>query len=287
MRTQEELKTSAPLKALVLTFSQTGHTGIYGKLIAKTLESHGIQVTASDYRNLKKDEVSACDLLIVGTPINYMEVPTAFASWLESIPRIGGTPTAAFVSYGGPGSNVHNVQCMLMDILAQKGGVPIAMSAFGNMSTFAPTWSTGNEKRTLKYQHLPDEKTFQQVRDFTNSMISKIKAKRRLEYSREFEFSGIFGGGISIWGTKILISKHHINHEECIECMTCEESCPVGAVDQKSGKVNTEKCVACFGCVNNCPTGAMKMKYLSSDIIGFRRFIESKGVEIRQPKELA
>ena len=42
-----EMKTGTPKKAAVVWYSQTGNTGRYGRLIAKTWEKLGLRVTAS------------------------------------------------------------------------------------------------------------------------------------------------------------------------------------------------------------------------------------------------
>jgi len=281
------IKSLAPVRALVLYFSQTGHTGIYGELVAATLAKRGIQVQALDYRKVEKVNPVDFDLLIVGTPINYMEVPTAFNKWLAHLPQMNGTPAAAFVSFGGKGSNVNNTLCMLLDSLAAKGCVPVAQAAFCNMSTYAPTWSLGNEARTLAYRHLPNEETFSQVRSFAAAALENTRAGRKLSYKREFEFSGLFKGGVSIWASKALTSNHHIDKSICIDCMQCVESCPVGAVNQKAGSINTDKCVACLGCVNNCPVGAMNMSYMSKKLLGFKRFCEGHNIVIMHPQDKA
>ncbi len=277
------VKTFTPARALVLYFSQTGHTAIYGELVSDTLAERGIIVKACDYRKADEIKPEEFDLLVVGTPVNYMEVPLVFDKWLARLPQMNGTPAAAFVSFGGKGSNVNNTLCMLLDRLAGKGCVPVAQAAFGNMSTYAPTWSLGNEERTLAYRHLPDEETFSSVRAFATAALENTRAGRRLSYKREFDISGLFKGGVSIWASKALTSGHHIDKSTCIECLQCVESCPTGAVNQKTGEVNGEKCVLCLGCVNNCPVGAMKMSYLNKNLIGFKRFCEAHNITIKRP----
>lgn len=55
-----------------------------------------------------------------------------------------------------------------------------------------------------------------------------------------------------------------VDQETCVECLVCEESCPVEAIKLKDGKIvlDKEKCILCDVCSNNCPVGALELKRL-------------------------
>ena len=46
--------------------------------------------------------------------------------------------------------------------------------------------------------------------------------------------------------------------DACIECGSCSEECPVGAIYQGDGKyeIDPEKCIECGSCEGVCPVGA-------------------------------
>lgn len=50
-------------------------------------------------------------------------------------------------------------------------------------------------------------------------------------------------------------------NENCTSCGTCEELCPVHAIDLKKGILHdTEVCIHCCACIKLCPQGARTMK---------------------------
>ena len=53
-----------------------------------------------------------------------------------------------------------------------------------------------------------------------------------------------------------------INHDTCICCKLCINTCPVEAMSMKDGKVvfDDKTCISCMKCVNICPTNAFKIK---------------------------
>ena len=83
-----------------------------------------------------------------------------------------------------------------------------------------------------------------------------------------------------------MINEHYIDREKCIQCGTCAEVCPVGAVDHERYRIDRDKCLVCLGCLNNCPAEAMSMEYLSRPVVGWKRFCADNGIVIAEPKEL-
>ena len=145
----ESISSSVPMKtnhirrALVAWYSRTGNTGRAGRLIAKTLIKSGIDVSASDLREAGIRNGDDYGLIIVGSPVFYYDAPGFVKTWIDSLPDIAGTPVAAYVTFGGPEGNQHNAACTIIQGLAAKGGVPVAIDAFMNMGTYPVNWSGG------------------------------------------------------------------------------------------------------------------------------------------------
>lgn len=276
---------TVPETAAVVWYSQTGNTARAGKLIAKRLEEKGIRTIASDYRLLDRAILGRYDLVIAGSPVYYYDVPENFQNWLKKSPDLNNASVASFVTYGGEGGNQFNTSRTLARMLADIGGIPAGAAEFGNMSTFAITWSTGNIKRILKYSEKPDEGTFNQIRKYTDRLLEGIRASRPFDIAKEIDFRDLFKSGPSIWGTKLLINRHRVDTDICIECGTCVDKCPVNAIDIKKGRVDNHLCIACLGCVNNCPAGAIDMEFFGKKIYGFNEFLKRNKIVISEPEE--
>lgn len=272
--------------AAVLWYSQAGHTERVGRLIARRWEKEGLKVTASDIRDFKRETLGSYDIIAIGNPVFYFEVPKNVREWLSAMPDITGIPVASFVTYGGPGNNQHNTACGILQLASEKGGVPAGLGKFGNMSTFAPTWSTGNSGRILEYRQLPNKETYDNVRAYAKEVLENVRQGRNFEIQTEVTMYNMLKYFGSAWVTKMMIADHRILSDKCIGCGKCVDKCPVGAIDLAAYKVDTGKCIACMGCVNNCPVQAVNMKFLGSNVYGFNKFLQDNKIVIVEPVEL-
>ncbi len=284
-RVHGPMKTNQPGKGLVLWYSQSGNTRRYGRLIAKIWEKEGLDVIADDIRNFDVSKLTGYDLIAIGSPVFNYTVPVNVKTLLSSIPSIKGTPVASFVSFGGPEGNQHNTGVKLLNMMADKGGVPVGMEAFMNMGTM-PITNWEKAPGTIKHRHLPDQATYERVRAFARSIITNVNNNRTIEYSckataREFATAFPIAGIM-----KVLYNKHVINKDTCIGCGTCVEKCPVGAIDISTHSINRKKCIECCGCINNCPTQAVEVEYMGKKVIGFPALLKKNGITVHEPPEL-
>lgn len=286
IRSDGALKSPTPRKALVLWYSQTGHAERYGRLIARTWEKQGLTVETQRLRWGDKPAVAGYDLIAVGTPVQYLDVPQNVQDWLASLPSIQGTGVASFVSYGGTGDGQHNAAVTLLGALTDRGGIPLGLGTFGNMSTYPPTWSLGNEKRILKFRTKPDQATYAQVRAYAAAILGQYGRGQAIEAHTTCSFSGLFKGGVSRGGSKLMVGHHVIDTSRCIRCGTCARTCPVGAIDITIPHIDTRRCLLCFGCVNNCPVGAHDLTVLGKPVYGFPEFLRRNNITIQEPPEL-
>jgi ferredoxin/flavodoxin len=285
-RPQNQISKRNPKRALVVWFSQTGHTRRIGLIIRHAWEKAGLTVDGVDYRKIDKSTLGKYDLIAMGTPVNYMDVPVNLKDWIKTLPHVDGASIAAYVTYGGKGDGQHNTACGLLERMTEIGGAAAGIGMFANMSTFAPTWSAGNAARTLKFKDLPNENTYRQARMFADSILANVTAGRTYAVDRKFGMDSLMTALPQIWLVKLLITNHHIDTQLCIGCETCIRNCPVEAIDLKTGSVNSGRCIACMGCVNNCPAQSMKMNFMGKPVYGFNEFLNRNRIEIIEPAEL-
>ena len=57
----------------------------------------------------------------------------------------------------------------------------------------------------------------------------------------------------------MLTKQHLIDPEICIRCNTCQEMCPIGAIEHDANNyvVKFEVCNWCNDCISPCPTGSI------------------------------
>jgi ferredoxin len=66
-------------------------------------------------------------------------------------------------------------------------------------------------------------------------------------------------------GPVIITKKLHIHQDACVQCLLCEENCPVDAICLKGDQVvlDDEKCIRCHVCSSKCPVNALNLKDLA------------------------
>lgn len=283
MAAYPDLKTRNPKKALILYYSQTGHTKRYARLIGCILKDKNIEVEEREFKETEQSSLPKYDLIVVGSPVFYYDTPSNVVDWMEKIQAITGTPVASFVSFGGPEGNQHNASCHMLKILAQKGGVPVGRDAFRNIPTYpTPNWDSANQKSG---EHLPNAATFDQVRRFTEDTVHRISRGETVSIGYKIasrEFLRILPL-VSL--NKKVINRHAVDAQTCIRCRACERKCPAGAIKPLQQIVDKDKCVACFGCLNNCPVGAVVMEYGGKPLYGFFEYLKRRNITILEPEE--
>ena len=280
---QPDYKTRDPKRALVLYFSQTGLTGRYGRLVACTLKEKGLAVDYLDMRGFDKNRFIHYELIIVGTPVFYYDIPANVSDWLAFIPKITGTPVAAFVSFGGPEGNQLNAAKHTLRLLSAGGGVPAGMGTFRSIPAYpTPSWDSENQRSA---EHLPNAATYDAVRLFTRQVLERVSRGEAISCDSEMAVREALRTLPLVWLNKKAINKHTVDGAKCILCRTCVKKCPVNAIVPEKRFVDRDKCLACFGCLNNCPADAVVMEYRGKRLYGFPEYLRRRKINIAEPPE--
>jgi ferredoxin/flavodoxin len=274
-------------RALVLWYSQTGHTKRCGKVLAESLVQKGLVVEALDIREFQKERVCDFDLLVLGSPVFYYDTPSFVKDYIGDMPNLKGMPVASYVTFGGPEGNQDNANYSILNHLSERNGVPVARSSFQSLSSFPLAWSKGKvDEKTWDARDLPNEDTFQSVQDYAGDILGQIKENQPKSFVKKLTLRESFTLFDLEYWTKKLIKNHSLVEENCVQCGDCVEKCPANAIDLETYRVDTIACVLCFGCINTCQYQAVHMEYSKERVLGFKEFLEQHHIQLHQPRKL-
>ena len=281
------IKSKEIRKAAVLWYSQTGNTQKCGKVLAKTFKKKGITVVFGDLRDFDQTKITDVDLIVIGAPVFYYDIPKFVKDFIQSLPDLKGIPVAAYVTFGGPEGNQHNAACSILEGLAQKNGAPVDLEAFMTSKSYPPSFKAyGKELKTKEKPLLPDKNTYKKVREYAGFIKSRVEKGNTSEFKKTLtlrEFSTYFRPE---WWTKLSVENHSIIETKCVGCGTCVEKCPTDSIDLNTFSVNSDTCVVCFGCLNNCEVQAVNMEYNNEKLMGFYGFLKINHLKFQLPVEL-
>ena len=281
--TVKEFKTHDPQNVLILHYSQSGFTTRYGRLMACQLKDKGLAVDISEMKGFDQKRLCQYDLILIGSPVFYYDIPANVSRWLAGLPKITGIPVAAYVSFGGPEGNQHNALCHALRLLSEAGGIPVGMDAFRSIPAYpTPNWDSANQRSG---EHLPNEATYEQVRQFIRQVLENTRRGKPVSFEPELAVREALRILPLSWFNKKAINKHTVDSAKCILCRTCVKKCPADAIDPEKRMVDRDKCLTCFGCLNNCPASAVIMEYTGKRLYGFPEYLRRRKIAILEPPE--
>lgn len=231
-------------------FSPTGTTKAAVQGIARGLGFKNMSIVdATSPETRERDlEVADSELLIVGGPVYMGRLPKVFSDWLKGM-KGGSFPAVSVVVYGNRA--YENSLLELADIVADKGGVTVACGAFVGEHSFSTT-----EKPTAHGR--PDSEDMSQAEEFGRKLRRKLDSLADIKAVPEFTVPGErpYGGKTQLWDVDFIAV-----NENCGQCGTCVDLCPVGAIDpQDCTSTDIVKCITCCACIKGCPQNARSIK---------------------------
>lgn len=264
------LKSKKIKTAAVLWYSQTGNTRKCGVSLAKSLACEGVDVTESEIREFDLKDIAELDLIVIGSPVFYYDIPDHLKEIIQSFPDLKGTPVAAYVTFGGVEGNQHNAACSVLEGLTQRNGVPVGLKSFQTVSSF----SLGYDGSKPDKSKLNSTKTSKGVYEFAREIKNAVEKGNTSSFKKTLTLkqSHICLG--PMWWTKQFVDRHVIVPKNCSGCGECKKRCPADAIDPDSFFVDTKACVLCLGCINNCENKAIHMEYNGKYVTGFKEYLK-------------
>lgn len=238
------------IHSLTLTcFSPTGTTRSVLDAIASGLglPSRQIDITSPAAR-LTPLEVGDDTLLVLGVPVYMGRVPDLLSGWFETL-VLHRTPTVCVVVYGNRA--YENALLELRDLVAVRGGVPVAAAAFIGEHSFSSPELPASAGR-------PDANDLRQAEDFGRRVAGQLTATPGFVSDHHLIVPGClpYGGVTKLWDVDFIAIT-----EGCIHCGACAAHCPTGAIDPAdSASIDRVKCITCCACIKRCPTQSRTKK---------------------------
>jgi ferredoxin len=238
------------IRSLTLAFfSPTGTTRAVLKGIARGLgmTPRVVDVTTPVARTAPL-AAQADELLVLGVPVYMGRVPDLLSVWLQQL-DLRGTPTVCVVVFGNRA--YESALRELRDIVASRGGIPVAGAAFIGEHSFSSPDLPASVGR-------PDGDDLRRAEDFGRRIDAQLRSVSGLELAGELPVPGSFpyGGITKLWDVDFIQVG-----DGCVQCGTCADRCPMGAIDRaNSAAVDTVKCITCCACIKACPEQARSKK---------------------------
>jgi flavodoxin/NAD-dependent dihydropyrimidine dehydrogenase PreA subunit len=243
------------MKVLILYFSATGNTGKIAKVIEERFKESGCDVSVADITSessrQEKIDLEPYQAVVFGAPIHSSRAPRVVREWLRTLEGHG-KKCSMFFTYGGFG--VHPTHYSTRQILEEQNFVVVTSAEFLSAHTFnLGGWRAVEER--------PDTSDFDVAREYADKTYKRFTGEDDgvLGELKKTEHAEEYLDNIEAFRFKALTKLPSRDGEECSMCMTCEDTCPAGAMNAESGEAESGKCIACLACVANCPDVALKI----------------------------
>ena len=135
--------------------------------------------------------------------------------------------------------------------MQKQGCVPVGCAAFiGEHSFSAPETPVGAGR--------PDTNDLELAQTFGRKVKDALAGFQSVDTIPEITVTGAFP--YKETPPKVPVDFIAVS-DDCTQCGTCEEVCPVNAIDLKNDiEVNQETCIRCCACIKICPEQARSVK---------------------------
>ena len=209
------------------------------------------RTTAHDSFKTRLAEAGPDDCLFVGSPVyRDMAVPPMMA-FIEALADANGCRAVPFVTWGGAFSGIALWQ---MGKTMVQSGFRLA----GGVKVLARHAMMCDDPHPVGKGH-PDAEDDAMVGGFAREISTRLAGRRLAELDLEQLDYHLPQRTVEVknkldqpW----LIIPKKVDEGKCTQCGTCQEVCPVGAVELDDWPIFDKRCFDCFNCIRLCPEEA-------------------------------
>jgi flavodoxin/ferredoxin len=246
------------LKVLIIYFSQTGNT----EKIAENIKT-GILKSDNicDITQIKKVDANILenyDLIGIGTPTFFYREPKNVMYFIQGLRETKGKHCFIFCTHG---SLIGNTFYYMNQELSKKGFIVIgSFDSYGYSSLqFYP--------EPMHTEGHPDAIEFREAEEFGQNICEISSRIQKGESSLIPKFELISdtwwskqSNQLTLRILRYISPKFKINEDNCTQCLTCQENCPVNAINIETNppEIQKESCIFCWYCEKACPQRAIE-----------------------------
>jgi len=248
------------MKVKIIFFSQTKNTRQIAKSIASGIINKGGEVELLDWMKIKDKPIeqilSNCDMLGIGTPVFFYQLPFCIRDWLKKFPIIKEKPYFLFSTYAViEGTTFRDAD----NILRKKGWKILDYSAFLGFGSYQGYLSWA--RLSVQFPDANEEIKAKQFGEFQVIKYVSWASEKRNFLKRPIK-APIFWREKKYFLSKWIVNKTHpafvLDSDKCIGCGTCEKNCPDSAITLVDKKpIFMGNCSRCYFCEKNCTQKAI------------------------------
>lgn len=246
-------------RALILYFSQGGHTKELAERLAGKLRDNGITSDSFAVPLERPSDVSDYKLVFIGSPLYYGREPLVWKDYINKLPDMTGKPGFLFSTYGDGEANRPDrfMTENLRQYFWQKGLKLLSQCGTACEDTWPPMKKIGYGKGR------PDRDDLDKFDKYIDSVISEWKTGRidraMYDVSVKLESSKLINFLLGLLFR--VVPKPRIDNEKCKKCLVCVKACPVGNIDAGSTITIGPGCIKCIQCEQICSHDAVKTNW--------------------------
>ena len=265
---------------LIDFFTQTGSTNAVADTIASVLRGDGHVVTVVKNGEAGPVDITAYDVVGVGSPTYAYRLPFPVSARLESYGRLNGMGFFAFLTYG---TFYGKAPRQAWAMLAKKKGVHLGTHVTRGQDLFVAYLERG----ALFAPDSPTPAELGAVESFARDVSMRIEKREAADPPPRAKLGLIYRIERLLFARPLargLYSRlFRVNTDRCTSCGRCAEICPVDNIVIKDNTPTFgRECILCFSCRLRCPVEAITApvdRKMISPFMNFNvRHAKKKGV---------
>ncbi|MFX1450920.1 MAG: EFR1 family ferrodoxin [Promethearchaeota archaeon] len=249
------------MKVVMIYFSQTGGTEKITKRIQEGILESGNECEIIPMNDARNKKLNSFDIIGIGCPTFYYREPRNVKTFIQNLEKSDGTHSFIYCTHG---SIIGNTFYFMAEELNKKGYLVInSFDSYSDSSIqFYP-----QPMHTARH---PDEIELKEANEFgqkicalslrilegEKELIPKFELIENTWWARDSKIA-------TPEALRQITPKFEINIDKCTKCLTCQDNCPVEAIDIEVDPPEIQKdgCIFCWYCEKLCPEKAIEANW--------------------------